>query len=83
MLPDPNTFLMREGFFADLWALSTSDTAPIHLERSCDIDSKSLPAWNALLMPLNAVLATATLAEILTGSNMKKHKTQMSLLSAR
>jgi len=32
---------------------------------------------------LNAVLATATLAEILTGSNMKKIKTQMSLLLAK
>ena len=70
IVPPLKTLRNIVGFFADLWAASTSLTAPIHLDKSCDIDSKSLPAAKALLIPLNAVLAVATAAEIVTGSNI-------------
>jgi len=64
-----STLRSIDGLLADLWAASTSLTAPIHLDKSPAILSKSRPAANALLIPLKAVLAVATAADMVTGSN--------------
>ncbi len=47
---------------------STSLTAPIHLDKSPAIASKSRPAWKAFLIPLNAAVAVDIAALTVNGS---------------
>ena len=71
MLLALSTLRSIDGLLADLWALSTSLTAPIHLDKSpCPILSSLVPSCpKARLIPLKAVLAVATARDIVTGSN--------------
>ena len=47
---------------------TTSDTAPIHLDKSPAIASSSLPAMNAFFIPPKAAVAVEIAAEIVRGS---------------
>ena len=49
---------------------STSLTAPIHLDKSPAIASKSRPAWKAFLIPLKAAVAVDIAALTVNGSIM-------------
>ena len=57
-----------DGDLEDLCMWSTSLTAPIHLDKSPAIASKSRPAWKACLIPLNAAVAVDIAALTVNGS---------------
>jgi len=57
-----------DGDLEDLCMWSTSLTAPIHLDKSPAIASKSRPAWKAFLIPLNAAVAVDIAALTVNGS---------------